>query len=229
VLAAVFGVVTALMNICFYESIALLPLGTAVAIEFLGPIAVVAITSRSARGVMSLLAAGAGVVLIADVQLAGEPLGVAFALLAAAFWAGYVVLGKVVADNSDSLSSLAVGWIIAAVVTSPLMITVARQDIGSEFLTRVGPMVLALAVLSSLIPYVLDQRVLRMVGRGRFALLLALLPVTAVGAGFLMLAQIPSAVELIGIALVIVALTISARPVRTAPHRPAGQRDGGPA
>ncbi|MBO0678351.1 EamA family transporter [Mycolicibacterium sp. S2-37] len=228
-LAAGFGVVTALMNICFYESIARLPLGTAVAIEFLGPIAVVAYASRSARGVASLVAAGAGVAFIADVQFAGEPLGVAFALLAAAFWAGYVVLGKVVAGTTDSMSSLAVGWTVAAVVTSPLLISVLHQDTRSESLVRVASMVLALAVLSSVIPYLLDQQVLRMVGRGRFALLLALLPVAAVGAGFLMLRQVPSRVELIGIALVIGALIVSERPAQTVPLRPADRTGGGPA
>jgi inner membrane transporter RhtA len=207
-LAGGFGVVTALMNISFYESVARLPLGTAVAIEFLGPIAVVAYESRSVRGVASLLAAAAGVALIADVQLAAQPLGVAFALLAAAFWAGYVVLGKTVASQGNSLSSLAVGWTIAAVVTSPLLVVVL-QGRTPESVTRVAWMVLALAVLSSVLPYLLDQLVLRMVGRGRFALLLALLPVAAVFAGFLMLEQVPSGAELVGIALVVVALIVS--------------------
>ena len=82
-LAGMFGIVTALMNICFYESIARLPLGTAVAIEFLGPIAVVAFEFRSARGVASLIAALLGVILIAGVQLAAQPPGIMFALLAA--------------------------------------------------------------------------------------------------------------------------------------------------
>lgn len=207
-LAGGFGVVTALMNIAFYEAIARLPLGTAVAIEFLGPIAVVAYESRSLRGVAALLAAGAGVALIADVQLAAEPLGLLCALLAAACWAGYVVLGKAVSNRGDSLSSLAVGWVIAAVVTSPLLIVVLHGR-PPESVTRVALMVLALAVLSSVLPYVLDQLVLRMVGRARFALLLALLPVAAVLAGLVMLDQVPSGAELIGIALVVVALVTS--------------------
>jgi len=208
-LAGVFGVVTALMNLCFYEAVARLPLGTAVAIEFLGPIAVVAYESRSIRGFLSLLAALGGVVLIADVQFAPEPLGVVFALGAAAFWAGYVVLGKSVSARGDSLRSLAVGWAIAAVVTAPVLILAAHQWHSPTLPGRVVWMVLALAVLSSVIPYLLDQVMLRMVGRATFALLLALLPVSAVLAGLLILGQVPSRPELFGVALVIVALVVT--------------------
>lgn len=208
-LAGVFGIVTALMNVCFYEAAARLPLGTAVAIEFLGPIAVVAYGSRSVRGVASLLTALLGVALIADVQLAAQPLGIVFALLAAAFWAAYVVLGKVVATRSNSLNSLAVGWTIAAVVTSPLLIALLYRPDSPLPLGRVAWLVLALAVLSSVLPYLLDQRILRMVGRARFALLLALLPASAVLAGYLMLGQVPTWVELIGIGCVVLALIVS--------------------
>jgi inner membrane transporter RhtA len=209
VLAGIFGIVTALMNISFYESIARLPLGTAVAIEFLGPIAVVAFESRSTRGVVSLLAALLGVVLIADVQLVAQPLGIMFALLAAGFWAGYVVLGKAVAVRANSLESLAVGWVIATLVTAPLLILIVTRWEPPDSIHRVVLMVVALAVLSSVIPYVLDQLVLRMVGRASFALLLALLPTTAVLVGFLVLNQVPTTPEVLGIALVVVALVIS--------------------
>jgi inner membrane transporter RhtA len=225
-LAGMFGLVTALMNICFYEAIARLPLGTAVAIEFLGPIAVVAAQARSARGWVSLLAAAGGVVLIADVQLAAQPLGVVFALLAAGFWAGYVVLGKVVAVRANSLDSLAVGWVISAVVTAPLVIVIVRGWTAPDALGRVVWMVAALAVLSSVVPYALDQLMLRMVGRARFALLLALLPVSAVLIGLLALAQVPTRTELIGIALVVVALASTDREKESAPARPSPQGGG---
>ncbi len=221
VLAGMFGIVTALMNISFYEAIARLPLGTAVAIEFLGPIAVVAAESRSARGWVSLLAALAGVVLIADVQFASQPLGIAFALAAAAFWAGYVVLGKVVAQSGNSLDSLAVGWAISAVVTAPLAIVIVRGWHSPDGLGRVvwlvPALVLGLAVLSSVIPYALDQMMLRMVGRARFALLLALLPVSAVLVGFAALGQVPTGPELVGIALVVAGVIISDRDKDQAP------------
>ena len=215
-LAGMFGVVTALMNLCFYEAIARLPLGPAVAIEFIGPIAVVAYESRSVRGLVSLAIAVLGIGLIADVQLVAEPLGIALALSAAAFWAAYVVLGKRVASRGNSMDSLAVGWTISALVTSPLLIVIIYQWSSPENISRLGLMVLALAVLSSVIPYALDQLVLRMVGRSTFALLLALLPVSAVLVGFLGLKQVPSTPELVGIACVIVALLIRDRTDETA-------------
>jgi inner membrane transporter RhtA len=232
--AGAFGVVTALMNVSFYEAVARLPLGTAVAIEFLGPIAVVAAESRSARSAAALVAALGGVALIADVQFAAQPAGIAFALLAAVLWAAYVVLGKAVSDASGSeprraRHTLAVGWTVAAVVTSPLLISVRDAD-APESPARVAWLVLALAVLSSVVPYVLDQQVLRLVGRARFALLLALLPASAVLAGLVMLGQLPSHAELAGIALVVVALVIRhhGQEPDSAP-RPRRRRRGGDA
>ena len=96
-------------------------------------------------------------------------------------------------------------------LSAPLLILIVTQWSPPDSIHRVVLMVVALAVLSSVIPYVLDQRVLRMVGRAGFALLLALLPTAAVLVGFLVLGQVPSAPEILGIALVIVALVISDR------------------
>lgn len=220
-LAGIFGVVTTLMNLCFYEAIARLPLGTVVAIEFIGPIAVVAYECRSARALISLLTAVLGIGLIADVQLVAQTLGIALALMAGILWAGYVVLGKAVAVRANSLDSLAVGWTISALVTSPLLIVTIWRWKPPENTGRLALMVLVLAVFSSVIPYALDQLVLRMVGRASFALLLALLPVSAVLVGFLGLRQVPSRPELVGIACVILAHLIeNPAPKSTAPdHR----------
>src|SRR5205085_7914676 len=92
-----FGMATALMNIAFYEAIARLPLGTAVAIEFCGPVAVAAVSSRRPRDVAAVGLAAAGVLLIADVRWSAAPLGLVWALGAAAMWAAYIVLGSRVA------------------------------------------------------------------------------------------------------------------------------------
>ena len=96
--AAAFGAVTLAMNIAFYESIARIPLGTAVAIEFTGPVAVAVLGSRRPLDYAAVGLVGAGVYLLAGVQADVDAVGVAFALLAAALWAGYIVLGKRVAD-----------------------------------------------------------------------------------------------------------------------------------
>jgi inner membrane transporter RhtA len=208
-LAAVFGVVTAGMNVAFYEAIDRIPLGTAVAVEFLGPVAVAAVGSRSRRDVGALALVVAGVLLIADVQLGASPAGLAFVLAAAALWAGYIVLGKRVSDGGSGLDDLGVGLAVATVVLAPLVLTTGAVW-GSPRLLVLG---IGVGVLSSVVPYALDQVVLRRVGRARFALLLALLPATAVIVGLVVLRQVPSLPEVVGIVLVVAAIALTGRSV----------------
>ncbi|MQA63478.1 MAG: EamA family transporter [Actinophytocola sp.] len=222
-LAGTFGVVTAGMNVLFYEAIARLPLGTAVALEFVGPVAVAAIGSRGRRDIIALLMVALGVLLIADVQLSGSPAGVAFALAAAAAWAGYIVLGKRVALADTGVSgfdSLAVGFTVATVVLSPLALGTGAVWVQPDLL-MLG---VGVGVLSTVVPYTLDQIVLRKVGRAAFALLLALLPVTATVIGLVMLAQIPSLMEGLGILAVVVGVAMRSRDgdkrVTQAPEEP---------
>ena len=120
--AAAFGLATAGMNIAFYEAIARLPLGTAVAVEFCGPVAVAAVASRRPRDIAAVVLAAVGVALIADVRWSGSPSGVLWALAAAALWAAYIVLGKRVAGAGNGLDDMAVGFAVAAVVLSPLLL-----------------------------------------------------------------------------------------------------------
>lgn len=212
-LAGAFGVVTAGMNVVFYEAIARLPLGTAVALEFVGPVAVAAFGSRHRRDLIALGLVVLGVVLIADVQLAGSPLGVAFALAAAAAWAGYIVLGKrvSVAGSTDggvsAMDSLAVGFTVATVVLSPLALGTGAVW-GSPGLLVLG---IGVGLLSTVVPYTLDQVVLRRLGRAAFALLLALLPVTATVIGLLVLGQVPSLPEAAGIVAVVLGVALRTR------------------
>src|SRR4051794_32330100 len=98
-LVSAFGVALALMNLCFYLAIDRLPLGTTVAIEFCGPIAVAALGSRTRRDVAALVLAAAGVVALADVHVEGSPGGLALAAAAGGLWAGYVVLGHRMASD----------------------------------------------------------------------------------------------------------------------------------
>ena len=211
VLAGAFGLVTALMNVAFYEAIARLPLGTAVAVEFAGPVAVAALGSRTPRDRLALVLATVGVVLIADVRLAGSAAGVALALLAAALWAGYIVLGtrvsRAAAAPGDALDDLTVGFVVAAVVLSPLAL-LAAPAATSPTLLLLGA---GVGVASSVVPYALDQVVLRRVGRGRFALLLALLPLTATVVGAVGLAQLPTPAEAVGIGAVVAGVALRSR------------------
>ena len=212
VLAGAFGVVTGGMNIVFYEAIARLPLGTAVAVEFSGPVLVAALGSRTRRDWLALGLVVVGVGLIADVRVAGSPLGVLFAFVAALAWAGYIVLGtrvsRAAGTAGEGIDGLAIGFAVAVVLFSPLALTVGRIAASPVLLASA----LALGVLSSVVPYVLDQVVLRRLGRARFALLLALLPLTATVVGLLGLAQIPAPLEAVGIAAVVGGVALRREP-----------------
>jgi inner membrane transporter RhtA len=209
--ATAFGLATALMNIAFYEAIARLPLGTAVAIEFCGPVVVAAVATRRPRDVAALLSAAVGVLLIADVRWSGSPSGVLWALGAATMWAAYIVLGKRVAAAGNGVDDMTVGFAAATVVLSPLLLLGGTGALSA----LADPVVLLLAmgvgVLSSVIPYVLDQVVLRRLGQARFAVLLALLPATATVVGLIGLAQIPTLAEALGIAAVVAAVALRSR------------------
>ena len=206
--AAAFGLATALMNIAFYEAIARLPLGTAVAIEFVGPVAVAALASRRARDLAAVALAAGGVALIADVRWSGQPTGVLFALAAATMWAAYILLGKRVASAGNGLDDMAVGFTVAAVLLSPLVLLGGPGALADPVVPLLG---VGVGLLSSVLPYVLDQLVLRRVGQARFAVLLALLPATATLVGLVALGQLPTAVEGAGILAVIGAVAMRSR------------------
>lgn len=209
--AVAFGLATALMNLAFYEAIARLHLGTAVAVEFCGPVAVAALASRRARDVAAVVLAAGGVLLIADVRWSGSPAGVLWALAAAALWAAYIVLGKRVAGAGNGLDDMAVGFLVAAVLLSPVLVLGGPRGLGA----LADPLVLLVAVgvgvLSSVVPYVIDQVVLRRVGQARFAVLLALLPATATAVGLAALGQVPGLGEALGIAAVVAAVALRSR------------------
>jgi inner membrane transporter RhtA len=206
---AVFGVTLAAMNLAFYLAVERLPLGNAVAIEFLGPIAVATWGARSARNVTALLLAVAGVGLLAELQWAASPAGVLFALASAVLWAGYILLGARVARGAsgpaDGLDGLSWSLLIGAAAITPA--GVAGLVLGEPTPARVlGCAVVGL--LSNVVPYGLDQLVLARLRPGEFALLLALLPATAAVVGALALGQSPTGPELAGIALVVLAVAV---------------------
>lgn len=205
---AAFGITTAAMNLCFYLAIEQLPLGNAVAIEFMGPVAVAALGARTLRNSTALGLAIVGVVLLAQVRPEGTTAGFVFALLAGALWAGYIVFGHRLARSGAGIDGLGIGLAIGAVAITPF----AASSIGPAFSS---PWLLLLAfgtgVFSNAIPYGIDQVVLRRISRPRFALLQALLPVTAALMGLVILEQVPDVVEILGIGLVIGAIALRER------------------
>jgi inner membrane transporter RhtA len=206
-LAIGFGLALATMNVLFYLAIDRLPLGTAVAIEFTGPLLVAAVGARRWRDAGAVLLAIAGVLLLADVSWAGSALGVVFALGAGMMWAGYIVLGSRVAAVGSGVDGLAVALLAGAVATAPLLAGGALPAFQDGWLLAACACV---GLLSTAVPYALDQLVFRRVGRARFALLQSLLPATAAVVGVLVLRQIPSLLELAGVALVVLAVATSA-------------------
>ena len=199
-----FGLVLATMNVTFYLAIDRLPLGTAVAIEFCGPIAVAALGSRTRRDYAALALATIGVLALADVHLAGEPAGLAFAITAGVAWAGYIVIGHRMAADAGirPQDGLALGMGIGALAYAPILL-------GSAIPAWEDPALLAacigVGILSSAVPYALEQVAMRRLARPRFALLLALLPATAAIVGAVILGQIPTPAEAAGIALIVIA------------------------
>jgi inner membrane transporter RhtA len=189
-----------------------------VAVEFCGPVAVAAVASRRPRDVAAVALAAAGVLFIADVRWSAAPLGLVWAMVAAALWAAYIVLGARVARAGNGVDDMAVGFAVAAVVLSPVLLIGVPGGPATLLEPAVLVLGLGVGVLSSVVPYALDQVVLRRVGRARFAVLLALLPATATVVGLLALAQVPTSGEALGIAAVIGAVALRSRDGDPEPH-----------
>jgi len=201
------GVVLALMNASFYIAIDRLPLSTVGAIEFIGPIALAAVGMRTTRNWSALVLAGAGVYVLTGVRIAGEPIGVLFALINCALFTLYVVMGHGIAaaGGAAGVDRLGAAMLVAMAVALPIGIRDAAPAFASPMLLAAG---VGVGVSSSVIPYVCDQLAMARLPRATFALLLSLLPATATVIGVIMLRQIPSAIELVGIALVIVGVAL---------------------
>jgi len=196
------GSVLALMNICFYLAIDRLPLGTVGAIEFLGPIGLAALGVRSGRNITALALAVAGVYVLTDVRLAGQPLGFVFAFANCAFFALYIILGhRIAADGGTAgIDRLGFAMLVAMVVALPVGIREAVPAFVSPLLLAAG---IGVGISSSVIPYVSDQLAMARLPRATFALLLSLLPAMASLIGAVVLHQLPTAAEVGGIALVV--------------------------
>jgi inner membrane transporter RhtA len=195
------GVVLGLMNVCFYQAIARLPLSTVGAIEFLGPILLAAFGARTPRNIVALVLASSGGWILTDVRFGGEPLGYLFAFGNCALFMLYVVLGHEIAQNGDasSIDRLGMAMLIALVTVSPLGLTSALAAVHQPELLLAG---IGVGVCSSVIPYVCDQLAMARLPRATFALLLALLPASAAVIGMVVLYQIPAIMEVVGILLV---------------------------
>jgi inner membrane transporter RhtA len=198
---AALGTVTAGLTILFTEALARIPLGTASALEFLGPLGVALVRGRGrARGWAVL--AGVGVVLLTRPWAADlDPAGVAFALAAAVCWAGYILLTQRVGDEVTGLTGLAVSMPVAGLVAAGVA--------GPGLLDHVDvPVLLAglgIALLLPVVPFSLELLALRRLTTPAFGTLMSLEPAIALGVGFVLLAQVPTPSAALGVVAVVAA------------------------
>jgi inner membrane transporter RhtA len=201
------GAVFAAMNVCFYISIDHLPLATVAAVEFIGPIVLALIGARVGRNVAAAAIAVLGVFLLTHVRFAGEPVGVAFALANAVLFTAYIVLAHRLSRRSDmgGIDGLAAAMLVAFVVVSPIGLVDAAHALPDPVAIAAG---VGVGVSSSVVPYVLDQLAMARLPRATYALFIALLPAMATLIGVIVLQQLPTRSDLVGIALVMAAVVL---------------------
>lgn len=213
VAVGLYGASLGLMNLLFYLSIARIPLGVAVALEFTGPLSVALLASRRARDLAWVALAAAGIALVfprTHATRAVDPVGVAFALGAGACWALYIVLGKRAGKAVPGGAASALGMLTAALVVAPF--GVARA--GARLLDpALWPLALAVAVFSSALPYSLEMHALRRLPARTFGVLMSLEPALAALAGLVVLRERLSATQGAAIACIIAASLGSAASV----------------
>jgi inner membrane transporter RhtA len=201
------GAVFAVMNACFYVSIDHLPLATVAAIEFIGPIALAVIGARVPRNVAAVAIAAGGVFLLTHVQLAGEPVGVVFAFANAALFTAYIVLAHRLSRRPElgGVDGLATAMLVAFVFVSPIGLVGATHAFADPVALAAG---VGVGVSSSVIPYVFDQLAMAQLSRATYSLFVALLPAMAALIGVIVLRQLPTATDIVGIALVMAAVAL---------------------
>lgn len=202
-----FGICLAGMNGFFYAAIARIPLGIAVTIEFLGPLVLAAVLSRRARDLAWVVLAAAGVVALGwlgdGAAATGlDPLGVVFVLIAAAFWACYILASARAGAAVPGQGGVAIAITVAAVIVLPVGAHGASQAFVEPHLLLIA---LGTSVLASVIPYTLELAALRRLPQRVFGVLLSLEPVMATLAGWLLLSQEVGPVAAAAIALVVLA------------------------
>jgi inner membrane transporter RhtA len=206
-LVVALGVVLAVMNVCFYEAIARLPLGTVSAIEFLPVILLAAVGMRSARNGAALALAVVGVYVLTRVQLRGVALGFGLAFANAALFALYIVLAHRIsrAGSLRGIDGLGAAMLVAAVAITPLGGAAAVPHLLDPIAVGAG---IGVGISSSVIPYVCDQLAMARLRRETYSLMVSLLPATATVVGFVVLGQVPSPRELVGVCLVVAAVAV---------------------
>jgi inner membrane transporter RhtA len=211
-----YGFALVAMNLCFYEALDRIPLGIAVTFEFVGPLGVAIAGSRRALDLLWVALAAAGILLLSDFGTADlDGLGVALALVAGGFWAAYILLAARVGRRYPGGEGLALGMAVGVLMVAPVGLADAGGDLLSAEVLAIG---LAVAILSSAIPYTLELEALRRMPQGVFGVLMSLEPAAAALAGFIVLGEDLAAREVVAIALVVAASAGAARNASVPPR-----------
>jgi inner membrane transporter RhtA len=198
-----FGLVIAAMNSTFYLSLSRIPLGIAVTVEFVGPLALAAVLSRRWLDALWVLLAVAGILLLVktDGHTHLDVVGVVLAAVAGVFWAAYIVLSSKVGEKVPGGSGLAAALVISAIVTTPSgLASVSGHLTWPAFAAAAG-----VALLSSAVPWSLEMEALRRVPAGVFSILMSMEPAVAAFAGWALLHEHLLLRQWFGIAVVVVA------------------------
>jgi inner membrane transporter RhtA len=208
------GLVFAVMNSCFYVAIDRLPLGTVAAIEFLPVIGLAALGARTPRNALALALAVPGVYVLTDVRLEGEPLGVTFAFANAGLFALYIVLAHRISRSTalNRIDGLAAAMLVATIAITPIGGWSAAPALLDPVALAAG---IGVGLASSVIPYVFDQLAMARLSRATYSLMVSLLPATATVIGVLVLSQVPSPLEALGVALVVAAVAVHREPAES--------------
>jgi inner membrane transporter RhtA len=202
------GVVIATMTVCYFIAISRIPMGPATAIEFLGPLSVALIGARKLIHLVLAIVAAIGVFLLTreNSRWSVDVLGVAFAGAAALGWAGYILLMKRVGASFPGLQGLSIALLVAAIVAAPVSF-VARPNV-----LAVVPLAstIGLAVLTPLLPYILEMMALRKMSTRAFGIFMSMEPAISAVLGYLILSQRLSLRQIGGIGCVVIASAITA-------------------
>ena len=201
------GACLAVMNTAFYLALDRLPMSLVAATEFVGTIGVALHGLRTGRNLAALALAVLGVAILIDVKWSSDPLGLFWAFLNGALFVGYIVLGHKISEGgaSGGVERLGAAMAIAFFFVMPIGFIQAAKAFGSAILILAG---IGVGFCSSVVPYVSDQLAMSRLPRASFALLLALLPATATIIGVIVLAQIPSLLDVIGVLLVMLGVAV---------------------
>lgn len=203
VLLVAFGLCVAIMNLFFYKAIARIPLGAAVALEFVGPLSVAALTSRRASHLVWVAIAAIGILLLSPVSGTGlDTLGVLFALLAGVGWAFFILLARRVGRRVPGNDGLAIGMTVAAIAMIPFAAPVAADLISDPIILLAG---FGVALLSTTIPFTLEFQALKRLSARAYGVLVSLEPAVAVLVGVVLLDEHIGAQGMVAVTCVVVA------------------------